>query len=69
MPVRKEAVPAPAPAVSPVVPAWGMTDHGHPRAGGSPRRVGFSVSHLDAALLVAGLLIWTALFVFFFAPR
>jgi hypothetical protein len=42
---------------------------GRPRGGGSPRPVGFSVSGLDAAILVAVLLIWTALFVFFFAQR
>jgi hypothetical protein len=42
---------------------------GRPRGGGAPRPVGFSVSGLDAVLLVAGLLIWTALFVFFFAQR
>jgi hypothetical protein len=43
--------------------------HGRPRGGGSPRLVGFSVSGLDAAILVAVLLIWTALSVFFFAQR
>jgi hypothetical protein len=42
---------------------------GRPRGGGSPRPVGFSVSGLDAAILVAVLLIWTALFVYFFAQR
>lgn len=77
MPVRDEASPAPR-NLAPLSPAWGMDD-GAPggaglradgrRGGGSPRRVGFSVSHLDAALLVAVLLIWTALFVLFFAQR
>jgi hypothetical protein len=42
---------------------------GRPRGGGSPRSVGFSVSGLDAAIVVAVLLIWTALFVYFFAQR
>jgi hypothetical protein len=42
---------------------------GRPRGGGSPRLVGFSVSGLDAAILVAVLLIWTALSVYFFAQR
>jgi hypothetical protein len=42
---------------------------GRPPGGGSPRRVGFSVSGLDAAIVVAVLLIWTGLFVFFFAQR
>ena len=61
-------------------PAWGMGDVGrpgsgvvtvgdHPLGGGSPRLVGFSVSHLDAPILIVGLLIWTAVFVFFFASR
>jgi hypothetical protein len=42
---------------------------GRPRGGGSPRPVAFAVSGLDAAILVAVLLIWTGLFVFFFAQR
>jgi hypothetical protein len=42
---------------------------GRPRGGGSPRPVGFSVSGFDAAIVVAVLLIWTALFVFLFAQR
>ena len=59
------------------IPAWGMGNdrsgavpvEGHPRGGGSPRPVGFSVSGFDAAIVVAVLLIWTALFVFLFAQR
>ncbi len=59
------------------IPAWGMGDDrsdavpvdGRPRGGGAPLPVGFSVSRLDAAILVAVLLIWTALFLFFFAQR
>jgi hypothetical protein len=76
MPARDE-VPAISPVTAGSIPAWGMGDDrsgavpvdGRPRGGGSPRPVGFSVSVLDAAILVAVLLIWTALFVFFFAQR
>ena len=39
------------------------------RGGGGPRPVGFRSSGFDAAVLVAVLLIWTALFVLFFAQR
>jgi hypothetical protein len=46
-----------------------MGELGGPRAGGAPRPVAFSVSHIDAVLLVAALLIWTGLFVYLFAPR
>ncbi|MGO8686466.1 MAG: hypothetical protein ACLQT7_04660 [Candidatus Dormibacteria bacterium] len=49
-------------------PAWGMDGERRPGSG-SPRRVGFAVSRLDAVLVVAGLLIWTAVFLVFFAPR
>ena len=76
MPARDE-VPAISPVTAGSIPAWGMGDdrsgavpvHGRPHGGGSPRLVGFSVSGLDAAILVAVLLIWTALSVFFFAQR
>ncbi|MGD1052365.1 MAG: hypothetical protein ABR950_00910 [Candidatus Dormibacteria bacterium] len=65
------------PSTAGAIPAWGMGDErsgavpvvGRPPGGGSPRRVGFSVSGLDAAIVVAVLLIWTGLFVFFFAQR
>ncbi|HXZ99860.1 MAG TPA: hypothetical protein VEK76_05870 [Candidatus Binatia bacterium] len=61
-------------------PAWGMGDVGrpgsgvvavseHPRGGGSPRLVSYSVPSWDAVLLIVGLLAWTAIFVFFFAPH
>ncbi|MGA3183905.1 MAG: hypothetical protein ABSE52_04830 [Candidatus Dormibacteria bacterium] len=39
------------------------------RGRGSPRPVAFSVSGLDAAIVMAVLLIWTGVFVFFFAQR
>ncbi|MGD0447372.1 MAG: hypothetical protein ABSB36_01975 [Candidatus Dormibacteria bacterium] len=76
MPARDEMPPTP-PVTAGSIPAWGMGDDrsgavpvdGRPRGGGSPRPVGFSVSGLDAAILVAVLLIWTALFVYFFAQR
>ena len=64
----------------PSIPPWGMAGPEHPapagagsgdrpRGTGAPRLVGVSVSGLDAVLLVGGLLIWTALFVLFFAQR
>ena len=78
MPVRDEASPSPPRQVVPPPPAWGMGD-GPPagtgvmadgrRGGGGPRPVGFRATALDAAVLVAVLLIWTALFVLFFAQR
>jgi hypothetical protein len=46
----------------------GLTTDGR-RGGGGPRPVGFRSSGFDAAVLVAVLLIWTALFVLFFAQR
>jgi hypothetical protein len=60
-------------------PAWGMGDVGRPgsgvvavsesrHGGGAPRLMSFSMSTWDAPLLVVGLLLWTAVFVFFFAP-
>jgi hypothetical protein len=60
-------------------PAWGMGDIGrpgsgvvsvakHPSGGGSPRLVGFYTPTWDAPLLIAGLLLWTAIFVLLFAP-
>ena len=67
MPVPEEA--PPPRGNPPAVPAWGMGELGGPRAGGAPRPVAFSVSHIDAVLLVAALLIWTGLFVYLFAPR
>jgi hypothetical protein len=45
-----------------------MGDDARPGSG-SPRRVGVSVPHLDAVVVVAALLIWTAVFLVFFAPR
>ena len=54
--------------VPPPRPAWGMGDDARPGSG-SPRRVGVSVPHLDAVVVVAALLIWTAVFLVFFAPR
>ena len=76
MPARDE-IPPIAPVTAGSIPARGMGDDrsvavpvdGRPRGGGSPRSVGFSVSGLDAAIVVAVLLIWTALFVYFFAQR
>jgi hypothetical protein len=76
MPARDE-VPPISPATAGPIPAWGMGDDrsgavpvdGRPPGGGAPRPVGFSVSGLDAAILVAVLLIWTGLSVFFFAQR
>ena len=76
MPARDEMPPT-SPVTAGSIPAWGMGDDrsvgvpvdGRPRGGGSPRSVGFSVSGLDAAIVVAVLLIWTALFVYFFAQR
>jgi hypothetical protein len=75
--VLDEASPAPRNA-APLPPAWGMGDgapggggvtaDGRP-GGGRPRPVGFRASGVDAAILVAVLLIWTALFVLFFAQR
>ncbi|MGD1032828.1 MAG: hypothetical protein ABR977_00150 [Candidatus Dormibacteria bacterium] len=79
MPVPDEASPVAPRAVAPLPPAWGMGDRrpgdggvpvdGSRRGGGAPRPVGFRASGLDAAILVAVLLIWTALFVLFFAQR
>lgn len=76
MPAREKGPQLPTAATA-AIPAWGMGDdrsgavpvEGAPRGGGSPRPVGFSVSGLDAVILVAVLLIWTELFVFFFAQR
>ncbi|MGA9112991.1 MAG: hypothetical protein WB802_04235 [Candidatus Dormiibacterota bacterium] len=78
MPVRDEASPIPPRNGAPLPPAWGMgegaaggsglTTDGR-RGGGGPRPVGFRSSGFDAAVLVAVLLIWTALFVLFFAQR
>jgi len=65
MPTPTDERPAPSPELP---PAWGMGGEARPGSG-SPRRVGFSVSSLDAVLVVAGLLIWTAVFLVFFAPR
>ena len=49
--------------------AASLDSGGRPRGTGAPRLVGVSVPGLDAVLLVGGLLIWTALFVLFFAQR
>ncbi|MGD0833062.1 MAG: hypothetical protein ABSA40_01385 [Candidatus Dormibacteria bacterium] len=60
------------------IPVWGMGDAGEAgggvvtvgaRGGGSPRPVGFSVSHLDVPLIIVGLLLWTAVVLVFFAPH
>jgi len=61
-------------------PPWGMGDVGRPgagvvrvgqvepRGGGSPRVMSVAVSNIDGALLVAGLVAWTAITLIFFAP-
>ena len=58
------------------IPAWGMGDLVPPgppdaprRGGGSPIRVGFRARPWDAVVVIVALLIWTGLFLFFFAPR
>lgn len=78
---REDALRGTARAGSPVpTSAWGMADVGDPHSGvvtvgddphggGSPRLVGFSVSRLDVPLLIVGLLLWTAIFIFFFSPH
>ncbi len=63
-------------------PAWGMGDIGRPGSGvvsvsqhdaggghpgGSPHMVSFALPTWDAPVLIAGLLIWTGVFVYFFA--
>lgn len=61
-------------------PAWGMGDIGRPgsgvvsvsqpeagRGGGAPRLMSFSLPTWDAPLLITGLIIWTGVFVYFFA--
>jgi hypothetical protein len=53
---------------SPAPPAWGMGEGARPGSG-SPRRVGVPAQGVDALLLVLFLLIWTGVFVFFFAQR
>jgi hypothetical protein len=67
MPAADDLAPLSHPVPSPP-PAWGMGDDARPGSG-SPRRVGVSIPHVDAVLTVLALLIWTAVFVFFFAPR
>ena len=61
-------------------PPWGMGDVGRPggvvrvgeaaspRGGGSPRVMSVSVSNVDGALLIVGLLAWTFITLVFFAP-
>ena len=61
-------------------PPWGMGDVGRPepgvvrvgqsapRGGGSPRVMTVTVSNIDGALLIVGLLAWTFLTLVFFAP-
>src|SRR5207302_2567995 len=61
-------------------PPWGMGDVGRPggvvrvgdaavhRGGGSPRVMSVTVSNVDGALLIVGLLTWTVLTLVFFAP-
>jgi hypothetical protein len=78
---RRNALRARArPGLPPPISAWGMGDDGdsdgtaiavgdHSRGGGTPRPVGFSVSHLDVPVLIIGLLLWTALFLIFFSPH
>lgn len=56
------------------LPAWGMGDlvpTGGPerRGAGSPVRVGFRTPAWDAVAVIAALVVWTGLFVFFFAQR
>jgi hypothetical protein len=64
-------------------PPWGMGDIGrpgsgvvalseHPRGGraqGSPRVMSFTLPTWDAPLLIVGLLLWTGVFVYFFAQH
>jgi hypothetical protein len=61
-------------------PPWGMGEVGRPggivrvgdatgpHGGGSPRVVSVSVSNVDGALLIVGLLAWTFVTLVFFAP-
>jgi hypothetical protein len=61
-------------------PPWGMGDVGRPggivhvgdaaarHGGGSPRVMSVTVSNVDGALLIVGLLAWTFLTLVFFAP-
>ena len=60
----------------PPYPAWGMEETGdgvavsEPRpGGGAPRRVHFSVPAWDAVVVLVALLVWTGIFVYFFAPH
>jgi hypothetical protein len=65
-------------------PAWGMGDIGRPgsgvvslsshdggagQPGGAPRLVSFALPSWDAPVLIAGLLLWTGIFVYFFAQH
>jgi len=60
-------------------PAWGMGDIGRPGSGivqvqgthaggGAPRLMSVSVSNIDGALLIVGLLAWTVITLVFLAP-
>jgi hypothetical protein len=61
-------------------PPWGMGEVGRPgggsvvhvgdapRGGGSPRVMSVTVSNIDGAMLIVGLLAWTILSLVFFAP-
>jgi hypothetical protein len=61
-------------------PPWGMGDVGRPggvvhvgdaaahRGGGSPRTMSVSVSNIDGAMLIVGLLAWTLITLILFAP-
>jgi hypothetical protein len=78
---REEALHITARAGPPAPPpAWGMGDIGRPgsgvvgvgeahRGGGSPRLVSFSISNLDAPVLLGVLLVWTVIAVLLFAPH
>jgi hypothetical protein len=53
-----------------VDPSGGAVAAGETARGrGAPRPVGFSVSRLDVPLIIAGLLLWTGIVIFFFAPH
>jgi hypothetical protein len=73
MPQREDAQPAAFRS------AWGMGEarapgdgspgSAEPRGSGSPRRVSFFMPVWDAVLVIIGLLIWTGVFIFFFAQH
>jgi hypothetical protein len=76
--IQVHVTPRGAPPAPP--PPWGMGDVGRPggvvhvgeaaahRGGGAPRVMSVSVSNIDGALLIVGLLAWTVVTLIFFAP-